>query len=188
MICRNHVDVAAGVRRCARCGSPFCSDCLVDIAERPYCAACKTEQLLDVRSGVDNVTMDFASVGRRFVGVFIDGIILRLVGTLMGFGLGVTMAASGQQSLFYAGIILGVIINISYDAVLVAVRGQTVGKMAMKVRVVNANGGELTQGQAWGRALVKAFLPLITFIPAFFTPDKRTLHDMAAGTRVVNWV
>ena len=72
MICRNHVDVSAGVRRCSRCGGTFCGDCLVDISGKPYCATCKTEQLLDVRSGVDVGVLDYASVPRRFVAQMID--------------------------------------------------------------------------------------------------------------------
>jgi hypothetical protein len=52
MICRNHVDVSEGVRRCARCGGTFCNNCLVNIGELSYCAECKTERLFDVRSGV----------------------------------------------------------------------------------------------------------------------------------------
>jgi len=62
MICRNHVDVSAGVRRCSRCGVTFCSDCLVDIQGKPYCATCKGEQLLDVRSGVDRTNLEFAGI------------------------------------------------------------------------------------------------------------------------------
>lgn len=187
MICRNHVDVALGVRRCARCGFPFCNDCLVDIAERPYCMTCKTEYLLDIRSGVDAYALHYASIGKRFVGWFVDSLILRVAGTFLGLAVGIAGSRAGSEMLIFGSLALGVIINISYEALLVAARGQTVGKMAMRLRVVNANGGDVTVGQAWGRGVIKTFLPLITFIPAFFTPDRRTLHDMAAGTRVVNW-
>src|SRR5436305_7391281 len=78
MICRNHVDVSEGVRRCSRCGTPFCRDCLVEIGGAPYCAMCKTEQLLDVRSGVSG-PLDLATIGKRFLAVLVDGIILYVV-------------------------------------------------------------------------------------------------------------
>ena len=63
MICRNHVDVSEGIRRCGRCGATFCRDCLVDIGGVPYCATCKTEQLLDARSGVQRTALDIAQAG-----------------------------------------------------------------------------------------------------------------------------
>ena len=89
MICRNHVDVSEGIRRCARCGAPFCSNCLVDISGKPYCATCKTEQILDVRSGVERGVLDLASIGRRFGASFVDGEDVRLyVGSaFLSFGL-----------------------------------------------------------------------------------------------------
>src|SRR6266849_4320804 len=76
MLCRNHIDVSEGIRRCARCGAPFCSDCLVDISGRPYCATCKTEQILEVRSGVERGVLDLASIGRRFGASFVDGLLM----------------------------------------------------------------------------------------------------------------
>src|SRR5258707_11869269 len=54
--CRNHWDVVEGLRQCSRCGQTFCRDCLVDINGFAYCASCKNEQLLDVRSGVTLTT------------------------------------------------------------------------------------------------------------------------------------
>ena len=78
MICRNHVDVSEGVRRCSRCGSTFCRDCLVEIGGAPYCATCKTEQLLDVRSGVSG-PLDLAPIGRRIWAYLADVFILYIV-------------------------------------------------------------------------------------------------------------
>lgn len=197
MICRNHVDVSEGVRRCSRCGGPFCNDCLVDISGRPYCATCKGEQLLDVRSGVDPQGMDYASIGRRFAAQFIDGLVIGVpvmvifMVLIVGF-----VSASGPQSeppvgiiaFFYIGLIF---IPMIYEAMMLRARGQTLGKMAMKVRVVRADGSDLTAGQAWGRAgarvLLGFFVSILEYVPAFFTPDRKTLHDMIAGTRVVNW-
>src|SRR4051812_28041908 len=94
MLCRNHIDVSQGVRRCARCGSPYCGDCLVEIAGQPYCAVCKSEQILDVRSGVDRGTLDLASIGRRFGAAFVDGILMWIpIGIMIGI-LGLASATS----------------------------------------------------------------------------------------------
>ncbi|HEX2059705.1 MAG TPA: hypothetical protein VHK90_03110, partial [Thermoanaerobaculia bacterium] len=78
MLCRNHVEVAEGVRRCARCQVPFCPDCLVEIQGRPYCATCKTEQLMDVRSGVDRTLLPYASPWKRLGAIILDGLLINL--------------------------------------------------------------------------------------------------------------
>jgi uncharacterized RDD family membrane protein YckC len=185
MICRNHVDVAVGVRRCARCGSPFCNDCLVDIAERPYCATCKTEQLLDARSGVDYTVLDIANIGRRIVAYIIDSVLLYIVNQVITVGL--TLAAvntSASPGLMFMGILVSLTTNILYDGILTAARGQTLGKMAMKIRVVSENGAAVSTGQAWGRAAAK-LIPFAAFV-ALFNDEHKGLHDMLAHTRVVN--
>ena len=67
--------------------------------------------------------------------------------------------------------------------------GQTLGKMALKVRVVRPDGSPISPGQAWGRVAMRTILGclwIVDYIPAFFTPERTTLHDMVAGTRVVD--
>ena len=61
MSCRNHAAVAEVVS-CERCGADFCDQCLVAIGGRLYCADCKIEQLLDVRSGLNPDVPDYASI------------------------------------------------------------------------------------------------------------------------------
>ncbi len=190
MICRNHVDVSEGVRRCARCGATFCRDCLVDISGRPYCATCKTEQLLDVRSGVQAGVLDYASIIRRFGASFVDGL-------LMWIPIGIMLALFGMRALsarvngaWNFWFLLPTLITVSYQALMLAARGQTLGKMALKVKVVSPDGSEISTGQAWGREIIRAvlgFFYVIDYIPALFTKEKTTLHDLAAKTRVVNW-
>jgi len=191
MICRNHVDVSEGVRRCNRCGSSFCSDCLVDIGGKPYCATCKTEELLDVRSGVERGTLDLAGIGRRFGAAFLDGILMWIpiviMIALLGLAQATQMRVAGGWNFWF---LLPSVIAVTYQALMLSARGQTLGKMAMKVKVVGADGTELTGGQAWGREITRAilaFLYIIDYIPAFFTKEKTTLHDLVAKTRVVNW-
>jgi uncharacterized RDD family membrane protein YckC len=78
-----------------------------------------------------------------------------------------------------------------YEGLMLAARGQTVGKIAMKVKVVRPDGSDISTGQAWGRAAMRhvlvSCLCIINYLPAFFTLEKTTLHDMVASTRVVNW-
>jgi uncharacterized RDD family membrane protein YckC len=183
MICRNHVDVSEGVRRCSRCGSTFCHDCLVDIGGKPYCAMCKTEQLLDVRSGVSG-PLDLAPISRRFWAYVADNVILYVVNATIGFAIGAAMRGGRAQLLSCVTALTSIVLAIAYDAILVASSGQTLGKRVLNLKVVGETGADVTTGQAWGRAAAK----LIPFsaVVALFNNERKGIHDMLARTRVVN--
>ena len=76
----------------------------------------------------------------------------------------------------------------AYFAAFTAVGGQTVGKMAMGIRVVRADNGCVNGAGAIRRTLA-AVLSHITlglaYLPALLGPDRRALHDRIARTRVV---
>src|SRR6476659_7576900 len=136
--CRNHPDVADGLRYCSRCGQAFCPDCLVTIRGTSYCATCKREQLLALSSGVDRNVLELAGIGRRFGALFLDGLLLSLPVIVISV-LGVAIATSSKDfnPLLIQPAMLGVIaLYVVYEALMVGSRGQTLGKMAMKIKVV----------------------------------------------------
>jgi uncharacterized RDD family membrane protein YckC len=67
--------------------------------------------------------------------------------------------------------------------------GQTLGKMAAGIKVVpNESDSTLDLGHSILRTLVWAVLVVpagLGFLTAFFSDDRRGLHDRCAGTRVV---
>ena len=66
-------------------------------------------------------------------------------------------------------------------------RGQTLGKMVFRIRVVTQDGGPLSFGQAVLRHLgswLSAVILGIGYLLAAFRADKRAMHDLIAGTRV----
>jgi uncharacterized RDD family membrane protein YckC len=194
--CRNHWDVVEGLRPCSRCGQVFCRDCLVDIQGHPYCAHCKNEQILDVRSGVPMGSLSLASVGRRFGALLIDRLIIGIpFGILFAMGL---LAGSASERFSPEAIIamqpltyLVIVIMFIYEGLMLSSRGQTVGKIALNIKVVRPDGSDISTGQAWGRAAMRQVLVsclcVFNYLPAFFTQEKTALHDMVATTRVVNW-
>jgi uncharacterized RDD family membrane protein YckC len=204
MPCKNHPFVEDRLTRCSRCAEAFCPDCIVEIGGLPYCLTCKTESMRDLRSGVPLGQLDMASVGRRFVAIFIDGLIVMLPILVLAFlvllPLGVMEAQEGTEALPPALAIFGNLfvslgaaaIYILYEGLMLAAGGQTVGKKAMKIKVVTAEGSELTSGHAWGRAASRQVLGivpclgLIDYLVAF-GQERTTIHDMMAKTRVVNW-
>ena len=79
------------------------------------------------------------------------------------------------------------LLKLSYFGAFTAACGQTIGKMAMRIKVVGDD-ATLDPGRAARRTLVSAVSLLAVgtgFIPALIDPDRRALHDRIAGTRVV---
>jgi uncharacterized RDD family membrane protein YckC len=198
MDCPNHPGVSEGLVRCTRCGRRLCRDCVIQLRGFYYCGACKGEQIRDVQSGTAPGSLELASVGRRWLGVIVDQLALGgvafVVVMLAAMGLAVT-GRPGQQpspvasALFLVVYLLTVFgLPIAYDGYMVQTRGQTFGKMALGVKVVNPDGSDVAPWQAWARAAVKLLLGSclgITYLPALFTREKTTVHDMVAKTRVV---
>lgn len=195
LTCRNHPDVVEGLRYCSRCGQAFCHDCLVDIQGNSFCAACKSEQMLDIASGVNPNALELADIGRRFVAIFIDGCVIVLPFMILMVAM-IFMTASGNSNAPPPGLLTPIVFlpaigYVVYEGLMLAARGQTLGKMAMKIRVVRPDGQPISTGQAWGRAFMRQILAsclsLFNYLPAFFTKEKTCLHDLVANTRVVNW-
>ncbi|WP_059170658.1 RDD family protein [Bacillus sp. FJAT-27445] len=125
----------------------------------------------------------FANFGERLVAVIIDSVVLGVFGSILGFVFGV-VDDSGTIS-----DILSFIIGIGYKAGMEgSSKGATLGKMAMGIRVVGTDGGRISYGRAIGRyfaSILSALILLIGYFMALFTKEKRTLHDIIAGTYVV---
>ena len=121
------------------------------------------------------------------LGIFLAlSILIRVVSSAVGseIGLGVFLILFFLLYWFY---------SVPFEA---GKRGATPGKRAMKLRVVQVNGGPVTWGQAFVRSLLRIVdgLPPIGLVPAtylvgmFFCLTTRSfqrLGDLAAGTVVI---
>jgi len=202
--CPNHPEVLDGCQPCARCGRFFCADCRVELRGRPVCAECKVEDLRDLVAGLRG--LDLASIPRRFAAVFIDGMIFAVPSMILFvlafvplmFFAGTEASAEGEMvgtTLFMVVYVVVMGVNtvgrVIYEGIFLKKRGQTPGKIAMKIKVVTPEGHDLRGGQAWSRAILRfaldSCLSVINYIPAFFSRDKTCIHDSAAKTRVINW-
>lgn len=66
--------------------------------------------------------------------------------------------------------------------------GGSPGKLLMKLKVVAMNGASLDKRQRWLRALfslISMHVAFIGYLWALWEPQRRTWHDLVAGTRVV---
>jgi uncharacterized RDD family membrane protein YckC len=197
--CPNHPEVVSGLVACARCGVAYCSDCLVELEGKPYDAACKEEHVRDLRSGT--VGLPIATAGRRFLAAFVDGLVTLVPIYFVIFYFFLSRQTPGEMTRPPSSAALGVglapialpfLVQLLYEPLMLAYcGGRTLGKMALGIRVVRADGGAVRGGQAFGRALSRQLMN-VTYVLGFvdalmvFSNQRRTLHDRAAGTLVVN--
>jgi uncharacterized RDD family membrane protein YckC len=205
--CPNH-PAEYDLRACSRCGRSFCTNCVVLLRGSYYCADCKTEQVRDVLSGSTGSGLMYASFWQRFGALFIDGLVqgcISAIFILPGVGVLVAMGVfSGLENqkepppalvgvgmlLYFAAIAISLFVPVVYEGLMLQKKGgQTLGKMALGIKVVTADGNEITGKQAWGRAAMRMaigfFCAIVDYVPVFFDEEKKCLHDMVAGTRVV---
>ena len=120
-----------------------------------------------------------AGFWRRFAGAFIDGILVGIVDAILRsiFGAG-------------AGAGLGFLVGAVYFTVMIgSARGQTVGQMALGIRVIDFNNGGPI---GYGRAFIRWIVSIISAIPLFlgyfwmlWDKEKQCWHDKAANDVVV---
>ena len=199
MPCTNHPEVMEALNRCTRCARQFCGDCLVELKGGSFCAACKSEEVKDIQSGVgDARELVFAGFWRRFWAQFVDGLLPTaiVIPFMVSWGFFDPRHPPDLQAIMPKFQILGLIVtgvNLTYEGILLQVRGQTLGKMALGIRVVNPDGTPIAPWQAWLRPAMRMGFSLllsviglfIDYLPALFTAQKTCIHDMVAKTRVV---
>ena len=185
---------------CVECGKTFPLEETIPHGNVRVCAACKPVLMQKLAEGAqvntDASDLNFASVPIRFAAVFLDGLILWVaqlaISVLMGFSIGQAVGVeqrTGAVGMQVALVIIQMSIGIAYEIILIGKYGATLGKMACKIKVVNADGSAVSYGRATGRYFAKmlsGFTCLIGYIIAFFDkPQNRALHDRICNTRVV---
>lgn len=80
------------------------------------------------------------------------------------------------------------VLALAYLAGFTVAGGQTIGKMATKIRVLGDDGRSVDAAGSVLRALGAMLVPLtlgLAYATVLLTSDHRALHDRLAGTRVV---
>lgn len=136
-----------------------------------------------------------APMWRRVVAQFVDQLVV--LAPVAGFALAIGVRTSDELSKrAFAINVAVVVVAFTYEFVMIALWGRTVGKFAMGTRVVRVDtGGPLLWWSAAIRALVPLaagvvpgvgmFLSLLIYATAFWDRRRQGWHDRAAGTIVV---
>jgi uncharacterized RDD family membrane protein YckC len=141
-------------------------------------------------------TYDTATLGSRFIAQLLDLLVLGGALGALTAAFAVLLAALPQLqtlegALIAVWLVVIFVVVVAYFPVSEAVwSGKTLGKLAMRLRVVDARGGPLSVSQAIVRNLVRLvdFLPLYYAVGAvtmFVNQRGQRLGDLAAGTVVV---
>ncbi len=150
-------------------------------------------------------TEQLASIGQRAAARLIDVVLFFSAQALVFFTVGdrVTRQVDGSTEEFIevplaVRLLMAFLLLVVYEVGMVAWRGQTLGKIALRIRVVAEQTGEVP---SVGTALVRAGVPalvwmlpvgalapalvLALYLTAMLTPQRQGLHDRAARTLVV---
>ena len=138
--------------------------------------------------GLDNIRLELpiAGVGSRTLAGSIDYFVLGVLVFIWLFVWGLLLARLGTWMV--ALLVLGMfLLEWGYFAASeIATGGRTLGKMAVKLRVVTAEGGSPSAGALLARNLVRS-LDLVFGVPLMaIDPLSRRLGDRLAGTLVVH--
>jgi uncharacterized RDD family membrane protein YckC len=137
----------------------------------------------------------------RFVAYMIDGLVLTvaagaIVGLFVLFVIGSADANEDETSPAIAFAIVLMILALLligwlYEALMTSSRrGATLGKQALGLRIIRADGARLSFRRATARYFLKYIITplvplLIGYLMAAFTARKRALHDVLADTLVI---
>lgn len=189
---------------CVECGKLFTKDNAIQYGTAWVCAACKPIFLQKLREGAATGSAALGTAERRYAGFwirvvakFIDGL---AIGVVIGIPIMILMFTTGiiaqpgqNQSAAMVG--LQVILQlgwmgagIAYNTFMHGKYGATLGKMAVGIRVVMADGAPITFMRAFGRAwgdILSSIVCNIGYIIAGFDAEKRALHDHICQTRVI---
>ncbi len=181
---------------CAECRNMFPKENMLRYGNSWVCANCKPVFMQKLAEGaqLNPGEMRYAGFWIRFVARFVDGIALWIVNTIVGLILGVGVVGltrPGPEVALGTRAILSIIqiaVALSYETFMVGRYGATLGKMAVKIEVVTADGEKVSYLRAFGRyfGLILSYITCtIGFIIAAFDDQKRALHDHICSTRVV---
>jgi uncharacterized RDD family membrane protein YckC len=131
--------------------------------------------------------MEAVGVGRRAVAIIIDTIVLGILGYLIAALTGQTSEAGFNMS--GAPAFLWMFVALGYYIVMEKLRGATLGKMAMSLKVVKQDGSALDWQASVVRNVLRIidgiFFYLVGAIVVWVSKGKQRLGDMAAHTLVV---
>ena len=125
----------------------------------------------------------------RAVAIVIDFIVLTVLdwGIYLLLGEDFSTYSDYDAPLVFADLVI-LVTNLLYAPVLIGLWSTTIGKRALNLYVLRADGTRCGFGLALGRSvasILSALMLGIGYLMVAFREDKRALHDLIAGTAVI---
>ena len=171
------------------------------MSNNPYAAPASTD---DAASLTDSRGDELAGRFTRLAAAMVDGLLVMAITLPVGIATGFDVRAQTQQVGLLeqlAMVALGVIVMLALQGYLLATRGQTIGKLLTKIRIVDAKTGALisfVRVYVWltPLVLIAALIPgqvddvlinLMALVDGLFIfgKERRCLHDFIAGSKVI---
>jgi uncharacterized RDD family membrane protein YckC len=132
------------------------------------------------------VTMQYQGIWIRFISFLIDtivlGVLIGVIGSILGLNVVSRTAGWGFG-------LLSFIIFLAYFTYLEGSKGQTIGKMVTKIKVVGEDGGKIDMNQAFTRNILRVIDGLLAYligaILIWRSDKKQRLGDRIAKTVVI---
>jgi uncharacterized RDD family membrane protein YckC len=138
------------------------------------------------------VTTELAGFWRRLGAYVLDAIILGVIAAIIQAIIGAITRSSDPTGATVTSGLIGLVLYLIYFGYLWSRNGQTLGYMALGIRVVRVDGGPVSLGVAVLRALLVYLSFLLCLIPAIISAimigtgqQKQAIHDLMVHTLVV---
>lgn len=137
---------------------------------------------------------ELAGFWRRLGAYVIDAVILGVAGAVVQAIIGAVVRGSGSDTtgLTVRSGLIGFILELAYFGYLWSRYGQSVGYMALGIRLVRGDGGPISGGLAVLRAVLVYLSFALCLVPAIVSAftiglgrQKQAIHDMMLNTFVV---
>jgi len=142
---------------------------------------------LDQMESITPARMEYQGIGIRFVSLVIDSLIISAIFGALATILGAGMMRHGTVPWSWG--LLSFAFYIAYYTYLEGTRGQTIGKMITKIKVVREDGSPIDMEQAFKRNILRVidgfFAYLIGAILIWRSDKQQRLGDTYAKTVVV---
>jgi uncharacterized RDD family membrane protein YckC len=151
--------------------------------------------------GLGGFSADSGLVYRRVGAYIIDSLLVALTTTLLGLATGIISMNLDEPAIDPSLALWMLIFEVLYRWSMQSAFGATLGKLALGLRLVGADGGpagahrilvrEVALGmmlgvaQATGWAILPALVQVLLVYVVIHRPDRRSLHDLTVQTRVI---
>ena len=178
------------MRICPECGNKNFST-VQPVITKPVSPAApaqsKQTSSYQAATGSANLSLIPASNGRRFMASIIDGAILSAIFAIVAAIVGALFKGGGTSAVgafFWAYGSISYTIHIAYLTYTQSSdKEATIGKRTTGLRILTIQGERLTPYQAFGRAALQVFLPIVGFLVVIFSSAgiSTAFNDTAGG-------